>query len=420
MNAALSRTVSIIVGGLLLLGLVVGLFVQNQSLDWGRSYETPDQAPFGTYLLYEQMGSLFPGAITQDVNRSAFDKLVFQPDRSGLYIFINDELPFYQESSRELLDFVRRGNQAFLAAYALPAGLESTLGISGLPLNMMGVFRSVQGGLNSRDSLQLLIDGHRFPFPEKDAGTFWDLSQEGPQRIEVLGTDGRDRPNFVKVRYGEGAFFLFSQPNVLSNYYLMDPQRRDYLARVMGKLAQVDTVYWDQFYKKSKLRFRSNSRDQQAGGDENPERPNLLAYMLQQPGLNWGLSLALLGVILFAFFEGKRKQRVIPVVNPLPNSTLDFSETIGRLYFQYRDHHNIAEKRSRVWMDYLRQRYYLSSHELNEEFVQAVAGKTGLEIGLLRQLTRMVIRIRESDTFTESELIAFNDLLETFYGEERR
>ncbi|MEM9985630.1 MAG: hypothetical protein AAF804_11115, partial [Bacteroidota bacterium] len=162
------------------------------------------------------------------------------------------------------------------------------------------------------------------------------------------------------------------------------------------------------------------SRVQQAWVFDNPESPKLVDYLLQQPGLNCVLSLALLGVILFAFFEGKRRQRVIPIVNPLPNSTLDFSETIGRLYYQYRDHHNIAEKRSRVWMDYLRQHYYLSSHELNEEFVQALAGKTGLELGLLRQLTRMVIRIRESESFTESELIAFNDLLETFYRQERR
>ncbi|MEM9987818.1 MAG: DUF4350 domain-containing protein, partial [Bacteroidota bacterium] len=266
MNAALSRTVLMIVGGLLLLGLIVGVFVQNQSTDWGRSYETPDQAPFGTFLLHEQLDALFPGATLQEVNRSVFDQLIFQPERSGLYVFINDELPFYQESSRELLDFVRRGNQVFLAAYALPDGLESTLGISGLPLNMMGVFRSVQGGLTSRDTLELLIDDQRFPFPEKDAGTFWDLAQEGPQRIEILSTDDRDRPNFVRVRYGEGAFFLFSQPNLLSNYYLMDAQRRGYLARVLGRLAEADTVYWDQFYKKSKLRFRPSSRDQQAGG----------------------------------------------------------------------------------------------------------------------------------------------------------
>lgn len=46
----------------------------------------------------------------------------------------------------------------------------------------------------------------------------------------------------------------------------------------------------------------------------------------------------------YTVFESKRRQKFIPIIPPLHNSSLDFTETVGLLYFNKSDHSNLAEK----------------------------------------------------------------------------
>lgn len=412
-----TRPVWIVIGALLLMGLLIGWYSQRKSVDWQRSYETDDDAPFGTFLLHEQLPALFPEAAVQEVRRTAFDHLVFEPQRRGLYVFINAQLPFYNESSRELLAFVQRGNHVFMATTALPGELEEALGVQGMPLNWARI-AGVVGGDQSLDgdSADLHLAAQpavSFRFPPRDASNFWNL-RPGTQ-AQVEGRDAQNHPNWVRVAYGEGSFWLHSQPNLFSNYYLLDSLRRPYLAAVLAQLPAADTVYWDQYYKVSNLRFRDSNRDSDGEDDENPDRPNLLAYMLQQPALAWALSLAGLGLLLFTLFEGKRRQRIIPPLAPLPNSTLDFTETIGRLYFQAGDHRKTAQKRVRVLLDRIRRSYYLDTRQIDEEFLRTLAAKSGLPEQEVTYLFRLIGRMQARESLSEEELLRLDQAIENFY-----
>ncbi len=420
MNAAFSRPVIFIIVVLLSGGLLLGWWLQRNRVEWERNYEQDSPEPFGTSLLYEQMPALFPEAEVVPVSRTVFDHLVYQPERQGLYVFINDEVPLYAESSRELLSFVAAGNRAFVAAYALPPALEAALDVQGgAPLNLMGMLQGIQAGNTSTDTLTLALafaEG-TYRFPERDADYFWDLPRESQAR--VLGRDEKERPNFIEVRYGEGRFYLHSHPNLLGNYYLVDAQRRRYAESVLTYLPPVDTIYWDAYYKKANLQFRSSERREGTGKNDNPERPNLLAYMFSQPALAWALGPALAGVLIFAVFEAKRKQRVIPQVDPLPNSTLDFSETIGRLYFQNGDHLNLARKRLRVLLEHLRSHYFLDTQRMDADFKLTLVGKTGLAPEEAEQLVDAIERVQRRADLTAEELVQFNRLVEAFYQKTR-
>ena len=56
--------------------------------------------------------------------------------------------------------------------------------------------------------------------------------------------------------------------------------------------------------------------------------------ILQSQALKWAFYMTLISLILFVIFRGKRTQRIIPVIDPLKNATLDFTKTIGDLYYQ--------------------------------------------------------------------------------------
>ena len=55
--------------------------------------------------------------------------------------------------------------------------------------------------------------------------------------------------------------------------------------------------------------------------------------------------IALLSIILFIFFNAKRRQRIIPIIEPLVNSTVDFTKTIGNLYFQQNNNADLINKK---------------------------------------------------------------------------
>ena len=75
--------------------------------------------------------------------------------------------------------------------------------------------------------------------------------------------------------------------------------------------------------------------DQGEGDGESSD--SAWSYIMKQESLRWGFWVLIISLLLYAIFEAKRTQRIIPVVKPLPNTTLDFTNTVGRLYFQQAD-----------------------------------------------------------------------------------
>jgi hypothetical protein len=417
MSKFLTRPVWIVIAALLLLALVLGIVSQYRDISWQRTYEGDSRQPFGTELLREQWPTLFAGTEPIEVHRTAFDRLVYRSQVGHSYVFINQKLPFYAESSRELLRFVQAGNQAFLATRALPPELEGVLGVAGDGMIMLA---ATGEGPISRDSVNLGVGQSlkTWRFPQKDAGSFFSLRQGSA--AEVLGQDSEGGINFVRVPYGQGAFWLHSQPNLFGNYYVLDSLRRPYLEAVLGRMPTTDTTLWDEYYKVANLRFRPDRRQEDGSGNDEPERPNLLAYLFSQPALAWALSLVVLGLLLYTGFEAKRKQRVIPPLEPLPNTTLAFAETIGRLYHQNGDHRNLIHKRVRVLLDHIRSAYFLPTQRFDQDFLHQLAGKSGLDQKTLAQLFRRIAHLQDHQTISEDGLIELNRQIEWFYREAAR
>jgi len=84
-------------------------------------------------------------------------------------------------------------------------------------------------------------------------------------------------------------------------------------------------------------------------------------------------------MILFVLFEMKRRQRIIPVIAPLRNTTLDFVQTVGNVYFNQRDNKNIAIKKITYFLEFVRSNFFLSTSNMNDEFIEALSKKTAMK-----------------------------------------
>src|SRR5579871_5141807 len=95
----------------------------------------------------------------------------------------------------------------------------------------------------------------------------------------------------------------------------------------------------------------------------------ILCVLFLNRYLKWAYRIALITVIIFVFFEIKRRQRIIPVIEPLRNSTLDFVRTVGGVYFHQHNNKNIAEKKIQYFFEFIRSHFYLSTVYLDDEFI---------------------------------------------------
>ena len=115
----------------------------------------------------------------------------------------------------------------------------------------------------------------------------------------------------------------------------------------------------------------------------------------------------------------KRRQRIIPVIEPLKNSTVDFVNVVGQVYYEQRDNRNIAEKKILFFLEYLRTRYYLKTTTLDKEFAGRLSHKTGIAFEFAQDLVGNLNYIGSQGPVNDHDLIQLNQLIEQFYTQSK-
>jgi hypothetical protein len=114
-------------------------------------------------------------------------------------------------------------------------------------------------------------------------------------------------------------------------------------------------------------------------------------------------------------FKGRRDQRVIPIIKPLTNTTLEFVGTVGNLYFRQSNHKNIAEKKITYFLDFIRIKYSLKTLHLNDEFAKLLSEKSAIEVIEIRRIFNLINLVSVSTSIKKETLLELNNQIENFY-----
>jgi hypothetical protein len=120
-------------------------------------------------------------------------------------------------------------------------------------------------------------------------------------------------------------------------------------------------------------------------------------------------------ILLYVLFHLKRRQRVIPVLEKNVNSSLEFVQTVGSLYFQQNDHKKLAIQKMRLLMAFIRNRYHLNTSLPDEELAEKIAAKSGLELQAVEVIFTQFRAIERMPYIDDHMLIGFHHLIENFY-----
>ncbi len=230
--------------------------------------------------------------------------------------------------------------------------------------------------------------------------------------VQAIGYDHDSRVNFIRLDHGDGHLYLHTSPICFTNYHLLNEPNDEYIATSLSFLPKEQIVYWDENYKYwHRPSYGSSGYGRGKGPVKSP-----FSYIMSQPALKWALMIFIAAILLFMIFEAKRRQRIIPVINPPQNASLDFAETMGRLYYNNYDHKDIINKKIRYFFDYVRTKFYMKTIYYTPAFYQDLSRKSGVPQEKVTLLFKLIERLESHEgRIADSDLLRLNRHLEAFY-----
>jgi hypothetical protein len=222
----------------------------------------------------------------------------------------------------------------------------------------------------------------------------------------ILGRN-ETHPDFIQMKYGSGSVFIHSAPLAFSNYFILHKNNIHYFEQVLSVLpSDLARLSWNEYYL-----TKRGPRNR----DNNNREPNWLSVLLRYKEFRWGFGLLLFALVMWVLLNSRRKQRMIPA-HPKPvNESLDFVKTMGRLYYDRKDHQNLAKKMSTYFLEHVRTNYKLPTHTLDESFIQSLHHKSNFARGDLNEIISFIQYIQDNGSINEQQLIHFHNQLESFY-----
>lgn len=216
--------------------------------------------------------------------------------------------------------------------------------------------------------------------------------------VRVLATNNKKDTVFIDVKYGKGHIFLHTIPAAFTNLYMLQTRKYDFGFRSLSYLPKDNKILWDEYQKQ--------------GVSENTSE---FRVILANPSLRTGLYIILAGLLLFIIFRAKRTQRIIPVIKPPVNSSLEFLGTISNLYYRKKDFTTIAAKRHAYFLDFIRKHYYMTTENIDGEFTSRLSAKSGMDKDKLNELFSLHKDLVILPYVSNEMFLKYNSLLEEFY-----
>ncbi|NNE55228.1 MAG: hypothetical protein HKN32_04360 [Flavobacteriales bacterium] len=425
-----------------LLGLLLWWYFSSDRLDWREKY-TPDSTdPYGGWVMKELLSASRDSADFHILSDTLYrETRIDSFQTKGNYIFLGRQIYLDSLEIDYLLSFVEKGNSAFLISKGFNDLLVDTLinydihpwqeeadegetnfWFESMYAYPLGTYNDSIIYANIGVDNQHLEQPYRARWvydelPVEHRWIYWksQIDSEYYTQIERLGHFNGDYLNFIRVQYGEGSFYLHTNPELFSNFHLREEECYEYFKQVFSHLKE-GPIYWDE----DNRYFQSapgNSSDMSLyKASEGP-----LSFILGEKMLRSAWYLLLLGVLLFFLFGARRNQRVVPVMNKNENTSIEYSETVGQLYMRQGNHRSLGLLKMRLFLAFIREHYglrtsYNSSQE-KEQLIHRIALKSDLGEQNVKDIFALHQAIFNASEVSNEMLIRLHRRLEFFYNE---
>lgn len=387
-----------IYGIIFLLVLLLIAFLQankTEVINWSKTYKLDSKSPFGLFVFYQEADKIFG----KNLEKSAYSPYNYYKEEKPLephnILIINQDID--TESWYKILKQVENGSHAMVVSDYFDYSLEDTLRTSA---DYFDVPIDVQNTLEDKDTPITL------GFTDKKHKNLTITLDKKPNNLgfiyltkgqEILGyakvQDHQMEANFIKVKYGKGNFYLHTEPLVFTNYYLLKKDGEAYTEALLSYLPDRKTIWFVD--------------------DIEVSSTSPMRFILSKPALKYAWWLFLFGILLFIFFNIKRKQRIVPIIEPKKNKSVEFVKSIGNLYLNEGDFRDMMTKKAQYFLHKVRMELLVDTQHLDDKFIKMLHLKTGKSIEKIQEAVVFIKKAQDPYAFvTKEDLIKMNTLLD--------
>jgi hypothetical protein len=403
------------VGAVLVTALIMLLLLHKETrkFDGRVTFNPKDKIPYGTYAAYHLLKQQFPQA-TIDVNHNApeeWQNLSYDSTGQALLV-VNSYFDPTLSELNALTSFARQGNYVFISCLQMNDVARAFFRVQQEDVYNPFTIKNNYGVINMYDSFAVKLDSGTYTVPLQFVypGVSYNnrFTKYDSLFTYPLGYNADDNmPNLLAINAKNGSIFLHTAPITFTNFFVLYNNNHQYFEKLMS-LFPADTrkIIWDEYF----LLYKQNK------DNNNDEEKGLLSVLLSHKNFYAAFWMLMILLALYFFTEVKRRQRLIPEYSKPANDSLEFVTTIGKLYYEKGDHKNLTDKLTLFFLDYVRNKYKLSTNELNDAFVQRLSLKTGVSVDELSKLIDILNTIKVSDRISEQQLLKYHQQLEIFYS----
>lgn len=365
--------------------VILALFEVNKKevTDWRKNFDVNQKSPFGLFVFNKEVKDLFKNKLSK-IDVTPYDYYTEKSRKPHNILVIESEID--PESWKKILDEVSKGSDAMVIATRLPKNVSDSIGFYGSKISY-----------EDQNVLKLTDKKYQNDFIKLDKFPSGRGFSYIKPNVQVLGKtveeNNEDQANFIKAPFGKGNVYVHCEPLFLTNYYLLKSGNVRYAQSVFSYLEDKETLWF----------VESNTR----------ESSFLLRFILSNPPLKYAWWVFLGGMVLFIFFNVKRKQRIVPIIEPLKNTSADFVKSIGNLYLQEGDFHDMMAKKAQYFLNKVRIDLLIDTQNLDNEFAKKLQLKTGKPAEMIIEAIDLIKRAQDPySSVMKEDLARINKLLD--------
>ncbi len=420
--------------------LLISIRGQGNKYNWSESYRTDSDEPYGNQVITTLLDGYFPTKEFKIAATNINDYLSAETAEHQVYIFMGD-YPYYTDSTFELLkQFAYKGNDVFIAANSIPEIISNDILLqTGLPFasydtvfyidefgdssyvlndnfasdpSVLATFNYSKMGMNFLSPSFRTATGFQFAPLNGTKPVYYNWNYFYPEYLKqvssytAIGTIySRNFYNYIQIPYGEGNFYIHLNPIVFTNFFQIEEANINYTSKVLSYVKPGDIIY-DDFSK-------SYNQDSNSNNDAQEEGP--LKFILSNISLRYAWYTILAGLMLFLLFRTKRIQQPIAILEPNENKSLEFVQTIGRMYFLKKNHKQLAQQKIKLLLHYINDKYRIPTHQIDDAFYTKVKLKSEIKEEDIRKIFKHYKYIENTNEVTNEDLIELHTLIDYFY-----
>ncbi len=329
---------------LILIGFVLALFYISSSFttkptNWEQKYGASNKNPFGYYVLYQELKTITNAKSINEI--TSLNEISKLNPKNDVVFFIEENINYQHNIYDSIKPFVNKGGIAFLSETS--SNNHQT------------------NQFKTNDSIIQKINQFRFNSNynkyTNTAKYFTKSNQK--QTIANVTTQLKTKANYLKVNDKKGIYYIHADPNLFTNLYLLTPNGYRY-AKEVFKPFHEKNIYWI-----NPSKYYANS-----------DNASPLSFILSQPELRTAWYLILICLILFLIFKSKREQKIIKIIEPEQNLSLEFANVIASMYYESGKPIDIIKKKIDYFFYTIRKQYNLTTENIfDEHFIYVIAQK---------------------------------------------